>query len=565
MSLSNILLKFSSIIMAVSAISALNQNSVFDINSKNVAPIEIVGRKFYNSKTGEQFFLKGVAYQPTIISESWNPKIVNSGDKFIDPLAEPSICLRDLPHLKKLNINTLRVYSINTKKNHDTCMEALANSGIYVLIDLPEPDYSIQRNQPSWDIPIFERYTSVVDVMQKYPNVLGFFAGNEVTNDITNTNAAPFVKAAIRDVKSYIWMKNYRKIPVGYSSSDDVSTRDSLARYFVCGGEDVVDFYGINMYEWCGNSSYELSGYKERTAEFANYPIPIFFSEFGCNSVRPRPFTEVNALFGPTMSPVWSGGVAYMYFDEENEYGLIKIDENGSVHELEEFKCLQNAYREASPGGITREQYLQDSSSLISIQSLECPDEKSVTSTHNIWKASVELPPTPHAKICKCLEQVLPCLVSPFTTNWSFQDHFDYACSQVDCTDITTDGEKGIYGEFSYCLPEQKLSLEISKMYHMKNHPTGLCPMNSNDVFYNEKSMNITDPMCTEISKKVQASQNAGSRKKVPSIKKLTRPKLKNVNYTKPSLDTDSGSSVRFKHSGYAVLLVSIIFATMVF
>ncbi|GAV51968.1 hypothetical protein ZYGR_0AF04400 [Zygosaccharomyces rouxii] len=561
----NVLFGLSNIVSAVTAISALEQSSVFDINSSNIAPIEIVGKKFFNSKTGEQFFLKGVAYQPTIVSEGWNSKILNSGDKFIDPLAEPSICLRDLSYFEKLNVNTLRVYSIDTEKNHDVCMDALANSGIYVLIDLPEPDYSIDRNQPSWDISIFERYTSVVDVMQKYPNVLGFFGGNEVTNDETNTDASPFVKAAIRDIKHYIRVKNYRQIPVGYSSNDDAATRDSLAQYFACGGEAAADFYGINMYEWCGYSSYEVSGYRERTLEFADYPMPVFFSEFGCNTIRPRPFTEVSALFGRKMSQVWSGGLVYMYFEEENEYGLTKIDENGSVHELEDFKYLQNAYRKASPHGTTKEKYLQDASSAISAQMSECPNDVSAANTHETWKASVELPPSPNAEICKCLEQVLPCLVSPFTSSWNYQDHFDYACSQVDCRDITTDGETGVYGEFSYCIPEQKLALEISKMYHTKNHPTGFCPMSSKNVFYNEKSMNITDPMCVEVFQRLQESRNTVDSKKTPSLKKLIKPKLKNANYTKPSLDADSGSSLRSKHSGYAILLISIIFATMVF
>ncbi|GAV46945.1 hypothetical protein ZYGR_0A05430 [Zygosaccharomyces rouxii] len=564
MSWRGILFVLSSIVSAVTAISALNRNSVFDIYSDSIAPIEVVGRKFYNSRTGNQFFLRGVAYQPTIASESWNPEILNSETNYIDPLAEPSLCLRDLPFFEKLDVNTLRVYSIDTRKNHDVCMEALANSGIYVLIDLSEPNHSIERNRPSWDISIFERYTSVVDVMQKYSNVLGFFAGNEVTNDETNTNASPFVKAAIRDVKQYIQEKSYRQIPVGYSSSDDATTRDSLAKYFACGGETAADFYGINMYEWCGYSSYATSGYRERTLEFANYPIPVFFSEFGCNSVRPRPFTEVSAIFGPKMSQVWSGGLAYMYFEEENEYGLVKIDETGSVHELEDFKYLQNAYRNTSPYGITKEKYLQDISFAISTQSVECPNEVSAANTHTPWKANVEIPPSPNAKICQCLEQVLPCLVSPLN-GWNFQDHFDYACSQVDCSDITTDGEKGIYGEFSYCLPEQKLSLEISKMYHMRNHPTGVCPMSSNNVYYNAQSMNITDPMCIEVSHRLQELQKAADSRKTPAVKKLVKPKMKNASHTKLLLDTDSGSSVKFKYSGYAILLISIIFATMVF
>ena len=197
----------------------------------------------------------------------------------------------------------------------------LQDAGIYVIADLGEPTTSINRDQPEWNLDIYSRYTSVVDAFQQYTNVLGFFAGNEVSNAPNNTGASAFVKAAVRDIKAYIVQKNYRPIGVGYATNDD-DTRTNLANYFNCGpAQESIDFWGYNIYSWCGDSDYKVSHYQERTEEFSTYNVPAFFAEYGCNTIQPRKFTEVAELFGSNMTPVWSGGILYMYFQEVNDYG----------------------------------------------------------------------------------------------------------------------------------------------------------------------------------------------------------------------------------------------------
>jgi hypothetical protein len=248
--------------------------------------IIVKGHKLFDLETGDEFFVKGVAYQP------------RRDTGFVDPLANESICGRDIPYMKELGINTIRVYEVNNTANHDTCMRLLADAGIYLLLDLPTPANSIDRSNPNYDISILDHYRKTADAFLKYDNLLGFIAGNEVSNDVTNTNASAFVKAALRDIKAYLKKKkrNGYPIPVGYASNDDPQIRMQLMHYFNCGSDDErADFYGVNLYEWCGkDATFENSGYKERREDFTGYSIPIILTEFGCNVPRPRLFTEVS-------------------------------------------------------------------------------------------------------------------------------------------------------------------------------------------------------------------------------------------------------------------------------
>ena len=57
-------------------------------------------------------------------------------DTFIDPLIDSAACARDVPFLKQLTVNTVRIYSVNSSLNHDDCMNALSQAGIYTMLAL---------------------------------------------------------------------------------------------------------------------------------------------------------------------------------------------------------------------------------------------------------------------------------------------------------------------------------------------------------------------------------------------------------------------------------------------
>ena len=62
-----------------------------------------------------------------------------------DPIAEPDVCKRDIVKFKSLGLNAIRVYTVDNSKNHDECMSALADAGIYLILDVNTPQYSLNR------------------------------------------------------------------------------------------------------------------------------------------------------------------------------------------------------------------------------------------------------------------------------------------------------------------------------------------------------------------------------------------------------------------------------------
>ncbi|AMD21982.1 HFR127Cp [Eremothecium sinecaudum] len=452
----------------------------------SLPPIEIVGNKFFFSNNGTQFFIRGVAYQSDG-SDSNDGSNLKPGQSYSDPLANFEACSRDIPYLKQLRTNVIRVYSVNPSEDHSKCMQALNDAGIYVIADLSEPKRSINRNSPKWDLDLYERYTSVVDEFQKYDNVLGFFAGNEVSNSINNTDASAFVKAAIRDTKAYIKAKGYRKIPVGYSANDDQAIRVDLIEYFACGtDEERMEFYGANMYAWCGDSTYEKSGYADRTKEVAKLGVPAFFSEYGCNIIRPRKFGDVSALFGK-MSDFWSGGVVYMYFEEANKYGLVSVGSDNKVTTLPDFENYSAQIAKVTPTGVNSADYSP------SITHPSCP------TVDNTWKAASNLPHVPDSNVCACMSDSLSCVVSDGLDPKDYEQLFEYVCSKVSCAGIVNNATTGEYGSYSFCDDKDKLSYVLDVYYKAQGKAADACDFNGSANLVKPSSQSACSPVLSAI------------------------------------------------------------------
>ena len=281
---------------------------LFALAGPSISSLSVVGSKFFYPN-GTQFFIKGISYQ--LVPH--------------DPLTDPEQCQRDIDRMAELGANAIRVYHVDSYANHTGCMRALGNAGIYVFVDLDTFHTQIQQDSPHWNDTQFHAFRSVLDEFQQFANTAGVFVGNEVLTTKLGAAAAPYILAAAHDIKMYRDQMKYRPIPVGYSAADIAELRPMLQNYMACSPDPAqrLDFFGLNAYEWCGPSSYVTSGYSELQRNASGYPIPIFFTETGCNVARPRRFTDQAAIFGPFMVDTWSGSIVYEWIQETNDYGLI--------------------------------------------------------------------------------------------------------------------------------------------------------------------------------------------------------------------------------------------------
>jgi len=265
--------------------------------------------------------------------------------------------------MQAIGTNSIRVYHVNPYISHDGCMNIFAKAGIYVWLDLDTFNTTIEQTAPKWTTDQFKEFAKVMDVFQGYTNLGGFWIGNEVINTQAGSPSAPYIKAAVADMKAYMVAKKYRTIPIGYSAADIAELRPMLQNYLACGksAEQAIDFFGLNSYEWCGDSSYATSGYSNLQKMSERYNLPIFFSETGCNVPEPRPFSDQAAIFGPEMIGTWSGSIVYEWVEETNHYGLVTYPNgiySGAPIPLQpDFNNLAKQWKSINPTGVAEASY----------------------------------------------------------------------------------------------------------------------------------------------------------------------------------------------------------------
>ncbi|KAJ6592701.1 Glucanosyltransferase-domain-containing protein [Mycena capillaripes] len=440
--------------------------------------------RYLYSEDGTRFFIKGIAYQQQgqIIPGPDNP--LNQPSTFVDQLVDSAGCARDLPQLQKLGVNAIRVYSVNSSLNHDGCMNAFSEAGIYVIVDLSLLlNGSINATQPMWTTNLLDQYIRTISTSPKYDNVLAYNIGNEVLHPDA-TGAASFLKAAVRDVRAYLTSISSPAL-VGYASIDGASSfRHPVAQYLSCLSENTsVDIFGLNNYEWCGDDS--PTTYDRLIAEFQGYGVVAYFSEFGSKNCNPgvRPWTEVGTPFAFPLSTIWSGGLAFSYFSAISngaQFGMATLSpDNTSVTTNADFDNLAAQYGKVDMGCLNYppQRKWQGSNGMSG-----CPGQG------RSFEGNQTLPPTPDDKVCACVASKLGC-------SFKMPSNGDYTavvgtltgvvCELLpnvmgNCSDISANGARGVYGSMAMCDPVTRLSYAFSQYYELNARNADSCDFGGN-------------------------------------------------------------------------------------
>ncbi|KAK4141028.1 Glucanosyltransferase-domain-containing protein [Dichotomopilus funicola] len=329
-----------------------------------ISPISVKGTKLYD-QDGNQFFVRGVAYSPP------------AGD--LDPLLDTKQCETDAGLMQKAGINTVYVYTVDNEQDHDGCMKAFANHGIYVWLQLGDFPRSTKTTQdkPQWTLSVYAKWTETLDAFALYPNILAFGIGQEtIPEPGVATKVAPSLKAAARDLHAFRIARGYRPIPLSYSAADIDSLRLITAQYLTCDDPSSpssssssssaspsnrttssIDLLGLNLFE---DASCSLTTWKSlyQSLRSLPLPIPVVLSEAGCrpssdDPSSPRTFAEVARALSPTYQDVFSGASVFEWTMHDTGFGIAEYADDRGAGEVPsttaaDFEVLASLFGEAA-------------------------------------------------------------------------------------------------------------------------------------------------------------------------------------------------------------------------
>jgi hypothetical protein len=262
-----------------------------------------------------------VTYSPRKPSERPHDK-----ESYIDPLGEDWLpeLRKDIPFFHQLGINTIFVNHSEPTQSPELALQLLQDDGIYVLLELfTNIELKGSHTIRAADIDLQRLYSpvkvrknlAIVSQTANFPNVLGYSVSQSEIHSSASTKLAALHRAAVRDTKLFLRKSGARQIPVGANMSSSQMFRSGALRYMAAGDpEERVDFMSYGVWDWVGPSNFPMSGYKNLCGSFEPWPVPMFLAEYGtAYSGRARVLDEVECVFSPDMTGVFSGGFLHTF------------------------------------------------------------------------------------------------------------------------------------------------------------------------------------------------------------------------------------------------------------
>lgn len=332
----------------------------------STGPVKVIGKTL--TVNDEPFTVKGIGYQPIPIGSEPTRSMLDY------VFTDPNIIARDVNYLKKMNVNTIRLWA--ELPNDTALLDALEEAGIYAIMAFEVPassdDPDIDYSDPNTITYYKNRITDYVNQFKNHPAVLAWAIGNE-NNLHYKKDVSDWFKLANELAKSAYEAEepNYHPTMVinGYTlffgdtdyCSDDVSM-------------DYVDVWGHNAYNRYDYHSY-FCYYDKISAK------PLIITEFGVDAYDKNSSSEYqdvqakwiihewehiknNSLGGTIMEysdEWWKCGFPYSHdlcgyftdvqpdcFSNEEWYGVMAIEDNGALpdimHPREVYCALQQAF-----------------------------------------------------------------------------------------------------------------------------------------------------------------------------------------------------------------------------
>lgn len=139
--------------------------------------VEIKGRVMYVD--GEPFIVQGMCYSPVPIGESPMWQYGPHGDYFTEDFAY--IWRRDLPLLKAMGVNTVRIYGWANSENHTEFLDELARANMYAYLTyyVPTGD-DLDYANPERVASLVTNFTNQVEQYGEHDAILAWSFGNEL-------------------------------------------------------------------------------------------------------------------------------------------------------------------------------------------------------------------------------------------------------------------------------------------------------------------------------------------------------------------------------------------------
>eukprot|EP00475_Leptophrys_vorax_P005614 TRINITY_DN13388_c0_g1_i1.p1 TRINITY_DN13388_c0_g1~~TRINITY_DN13388_c0_g1_i1.p1 ORF type:complete len:434 (+),score=111.07 TRINITY_DN13388_c0_g1_i1:71-1303(+) len=279
-----------------------------------VAAVSINGRML--QVNSENYFIKGVNYHPVPIGEYSGQTDMYNNSAIID---------RDIPKLKALGVNTIRIYGVGNPgiaRNYQYFLDQCYSSGIRVIFALYVPSSSNFADSQTREA-LKNSFVTMVNQFKAHPAILMWMFGNELNFNMQNDLGDLFslineARLAAHAAEGETWH------PV-CSSMADVNLLTTIAAY-----DSNVDVWAVQIYR--GVSFFSL---------FADYAEiskkPLVITEFGIDAwdsrigaVNESAQAQVDVeLFNEIVknNATCSGGLVFSFQDEWWKTGSVSSQE----------------------------------------------------------------------------------------------------------------------------------------------------------------------------------------------------------------------------------------------